>query len=109
MMLLAERGYRCIAHDGRGHGRSTQTWNGNNMDTYADDLATQIEQLDLKNVILEGFSTGGGGSGSLHRPSRQQPRGETCPGGSHSAPDAEDSGDDRSGRRIRELRACNGA
>jgi non-heme chloroperoxidase len=60
MMFLAARGYRCIAHDRRGHGRSTQTWGGNNMDTYADDLATLIEKLDLNDVILVGFSTGGG-------------------------------------------------
>lgn len=60
MMFLAARGYRCIAHDGRGHGRSSQTWNGHNMDTYADDLATLIEKLDLNDAILVGFSTGGG-------------------------------------------------
>jgi non-heme chloroperoxidase len=60
MIFLAARGYRCIAHDRRGHGRSSQTWNGNDMDTYADDLATLIEKLDLKNVVLVGFSTGGG-------------------------------------------------
>ncbi|PTY06125.1 alpha/beta hydrolase [Opitutaceae bacterium EW11] len=60
MLFLAENGYRCIAHDRRGHGRSTQTWEGNEMNTYADDLAAVIEALDLKNVILIGFSTGGG-------------------------------------------------
>jgi non-heme chloroperoxidase len=60
MLLLASNGYRCIAHDRRGHGRSTQTWDGNNMDTYADDLATLIETLDLREVTLVGFSTGGG-------------------------------------------------
>jgi len=49
-----------VAHDRRGHGRSSQPWNGNDMDTYADDLATVIETLDLKNVVLVGFSTGGG-------------------------------------------------
>ncbi|MDG4829461.1 alpha/beta hydrolase [Solwaraspora sp. WMMD1047] len=57
---LAEHGYRAIAHDRRGHGRSTQTWAGNEMDTYADDLATLIETLDLRDVTLVGFSTGGG-------------------------------------------------
>jgi non-heme chloroperoxidase len=60
MLFLAERGYRCIAHDRRGHGRSTQTWGGNEMDTYADDLAAVIEALDLRGLVLIGFSTGGG-------------------------------------------------
>ena len=53
-------GYRAIAHDRRGHGRSTQTWDGHNLDTYADDLAALIETLDLSNVVLVGHSTGGG-------------------------------------------------
>lgn len=60
MFFLASRGYRCIAHDRRGHGRSSQPWYGNDLDTYADDLATLIEQLDLNNAILVGHSTGGG-------------------------------------------------
>jgi non-heme chloroperoxidase len=60
MIFLAANGYRVIAHDRRGHGRSSQPWNGNDMDTYADDLATVIETLDLKNTVLVGFSTGGG-------------------------------------------------
>jgi len=60
MVFLGARGYRCIAHDRRGHGRSSQPWNGNDMDTYADDLAALIEALDLKNAILVGHSTGGG-------------------------------------------------
>jgi non-heme chloroperoxidase len=60
MVFLGERGYRVIAHDRRGHGRSSQTWNGNDMDTYADDLAQLIESLDLKNIVLVGHSTGGG-------------------------------------------------
>ena len=60
MLFLATHGYRCIAHDRRGHGRSSQPWNGNNMDTYADDLAILVETLDLKNVIHVGHSTGGG-------------------------------------------------
>jgi len=58
--FLAERGYRCIAHDRRGHGRSGQPWNGNDMDTYADDLAELTEALDLKGAIHVGHSTGGG-------------------------------------------------
>ena len=60
MVFLASRGYRCVAHDRRGHGRSSQPWNGNEMDTYADDLATLVEALDLKNAIHVGHSTGGG-------------------------------------------------
>src|SRR6202142_1289936 len=60
MLFLAERGYRCIAHDRRGHGRSSQPWNGNEMDTYADDLAALTEALDLKNAVHIGHSTGGG-------------------------------------------------
>ncbi|MDD1678642.1 MAG: alpha/beta hydrolase [Methanomicrobiales archaeon] len=60
MIFLADHGYRCIAHDRRGHGRSGQPWNGNDMDTYADDLATLIETLNLSDVILVGHSTGGG-------------------------------------------------
>ncbi len=60
MVFLASNGYRCIAHDRRGHGRSSQTWNGNDMDTYADDLSQLIETLDLKDITLVGHSTGGG-------------------------------------------------
>ncbi len=60
MMFVASHGFRGIAHDRRGHGRSDQPWSGNDMDTYADDLAELIESLDLANVILIGHSTGGG-------------------------------------------------
>jgi non-heme chloroperoxidase len=60
MMFFGERGYRVIAHDRRGHGRSAQTWTGNDMDTYADDLAALIEGLNLRDIILVGHSTGGG-------------------------------------------------
>ena len=60
MLFFGQRGYRVIAHDRRGHGRSTQTWDGNEMDTYADDLATLTERLDLKDAIHVGHSTGGG-------------------------------------------------
>jgi non-heme chloroperoxidase len=60
MVFLGERGYRVIAHDRRGHGRSSQTWSGNDMDTYADDLAQLFEALDLKDAVLVGHSTGGG-------------------------------------------------
>ena len=60
MLFLASHGYRCIAHDRRGHGRSSQPWDGNNMDTYADDLAELFAELDLKDVTMIGHSTGGG-------------------------------------------------
>jgi non-heme chloroperoxidase len=60
MFHLASHGFRCLAHDRRGHGRSMQTWHGNDMDTYANDLAQLLALLDLRNVILIGFSTGGG-------------------------------------------------
>ncbi len=60
MFFLASEGYRCIAYDRRGHGRSSQPWHGNDMDTYADDLAAVMDSLDLKNAVLVGHSTGGG-------------------------------------------------
>jgi non-heme chloroperoxidase len=60
MMFLASNGHRCIAHDRRGHGRSSQPWGGNDMDTYADDLFELVEALDLKRAVLVGFSAGGG-------------------------------------------------
>ena len=60
MFFLASRGYRCIAHDRRGHGRSSQPWNGNDLDTYADDLAELVEKLDLKDAVHVGHSIGGG-------------------------------------------------
>jgi non-heme chloroperoxidase len=60
MLFLAANGFRVVAHDRRGHGRSTQTWSGNDMDTYADDVAALIEALDLRDLALVGFSTGGG-------------------------------------------------
>jgi non-heme chloroperoxidase len=60
MLFVASKGYRAIAHDRRGHGRSSQPWNGNDMDTYADDLAALIDALDLRDAVLVGHSTGGG-------------------------------------------------
>jgi non-heme chloroperoxidase len=59
-LFFAENGFRAIAHDRRGHGKSTQTWDGNEMDTYADDLATLLDHLDVKDATLIGHSTGGG-------------------------------------------------
>ncbi|TCC00163.1 alpha/beta hydrolase [Micromonospora zingiberis] len=59
-LFLANNGYRVVAHDRRGHGRSSQTWQGNEMDTYADDLAAVLDHLDLREATLVGFSTGGG-------------------------------------------------
>jgi non-heme chloroperoxidase len=60
LFFTASNGYRAIAHDRRGHGRSSQTWNGNDMETYASDLAALIQKLELKDVVLVGHSTGGG-------------------------------------------------
>jgi non-heme chloroperoxidase len=60
MFFLASRGFRCIAHDRRGHGRSSQPWAGNDLDTYADDLAELVEALDLRDAVHVGHSTGGG-------------------------------------------------
>ena len=60
MLFLASRGFRCVAHDRRGHGRSSQPWGGHEMNTYADDLATVMDKLDLKKAVMVGFSTGGG-------------------------------------------------
>src|SRR5690606_38642444 len=60
MLFLADHGFRVVAHDRRGHGRSSQPWDGNDMDHYADDLAAVIEALDLRDATLVGFSTGGG-------------------------------------------------
>lgn len=60
LALVASRGYRAIAHDRRGHGRSSQTWGGNTMDTYADDLSALMDTLDLRDAVLVGHSTGGG-------------------------------------------------
>jgi hypothetical protein len=78
MLFLAQNGFRVIAHDRRGHGRSSQSSSGNDMDGYADDLAALIEALDLKDVTLVGHSTGGR-SRSLHRPAGHETR---CKGGS---------------------------
>src|ERR1017187_1720848 len=77
MMFLASNGYRSIAHDRRGHGRSSQPWGGNEMDTYADDLSELIERLDLKGAVLIGFSAGGGEVARAIRPPRTEPKFKT--------------------------------
>ena len=75
MEYLSSRGFRTIAFDRRGFGRSDQPWTGNDYNTFADDIAQLIEHLDLKDVTLVGFSMGGRRRGSLHRTSWQRPRG----------------------------------
>ena len=92
MLHLASNGFRCIAHDRRGHGRSSQPWHGNEMDTYADDLATLIDALDLKDAVLIGFSTGGG---EVARYIGRHGTKRVGEGGAHlggAAADAEDGG-----------------
>src|SRR5260221_5189748 len=69
LLFVASHGYRAIAHDRRGHGRSSQPWDGNDMDTYADDLAALIATLNLRDAVLVGHSTGGGeGARYIRRP-----------------------------------------
>ena len=86
MFFLASRGFRCIAHDRRGHGRSSQPWHGNDMDTYAEDLAALVNQLDLKDAIHVGHSTGGGPSLTFEKPNSNRSSREcgrtfmSCPG-----------------------------
>ena len=88
LFFLASNGYRAIAHDRRGHGRSSQPWNGNEMDTYADDLATLIETLDLKDVVLVGHSTGG--DHPIYGSLRYEARRQSGAGGRSAAAAAED-------------------
>jgi len=68
MVFLASHGYRCIAHDRRGHGRSSQPWSGNEMDTYADDLSELFEALGLRGAAMIGHSMGGGRSPATSAP-----------------------------------------
>ena len=89
LFTLASNGYRAIAHDRRGHGRSTQTWDGNDMDTYADDLAAVVQALDLHDVTHVGHSTGRRGGHALHRPAWHVPREGRGPGVGHPADDAQ--------------------
>ena len=83
MFYLASRGYRCIAHDRRGHGRSSQPWNGNDLDTYADDLAELVEPLDLNERDSRGPLDRRRGGRPLHRPSRDEARREGRPDRRH--------------------------
>ena len=90
MLFLAARGYRCIAHDRRGHGRSSQPWNGNDMDTYADDLAALVEALDLKDARPRRPLHRRRRSRPLHRPPRHQARGQGRADQRGAAADAQD-------------------
>ena len=90
MFFLASHGYRCIAHDRRGHGRSSQPWNGNDMDTYADDLAALVEMLDLKNADSRGPLHWRRRSCPLYRPPRHKTCGQSGADRRCAAADAED-------------------
>lgn len=96
MIFLADRGYRCIAHDRRGHGRSDQPWDGNDMNTYADDLGALVEKLGLKNAIHVGHSTVRWLSRALHRTPRHKEGSQGC---AHRCGTAADAQNDRQPRR----------
>src|SRR5215831_9264264 len=104
MVCLVTRGYRCIAHDRRGHGRSNQPWHGNDRDTYADDLATPVAQFDLTNAIHVGHSTGGVSAAPTPRRPRRLGAGEAPvragrdDGVSRSGERADRAGETRPGR-----------
>ena len=95
MVFLASRGYRCIAHDRRGHGRSSQPWNGNDMDTYADDLAALVEALDLQERDPRRPLDRRRRGGALHRPPRHEARRQGRADRRRAAADAEDRGQSR--------------
>jgi pimeloyl-ACP methyl ester carboxylesterase len=107
MFYLAERGYRCIAHDRRGHGRSDQPWHGNDLDTYADDLATLVETLNLKDAIHVGHSTGGGEVARYIGRHGTKGR-QGCADRRDPTADVEDSGQSRrlADRRVRSAPRC---
>ena len=106
MMFFGQRGYRVIAHDRRGHGRSTQTWDGNEMDTYADDLAALTEKLDLKNAIHVGHSTGGGEVARYIGRHGSKRVAHGCAHQCGAAADGEDGQESRRARRSRSSTAC---
>lgn len=85
MLFLGQKGYRIVAHDRRGHGRSGQSWQGNNMDQYADDFAGLLDHLDIKDATMAGHSTGGGEVVPLHRTSWREGRRQGCPDRSRSS------------------------
>jgi alpha-beta hydrolase superfamily lysophospholipase len=95
MLFLASNGYRCIAHDRRGHGRSSQPWNGNEMDTYADDLSELIEKLDLKDARPDRLLRGRRRSCPLYRPPRHETGGQGRADLRRPAADAENGGQSR--------------
>ena len=95
MFFLASNGYRCIAHDRRGHGRSSQPWNGNDMDTYADDLAQLFEALDLKGAVDDRPLDGRRRGRALHRTPRHEARREGGADGRGAADHGEDGGQSR--------------
>jgi len=95
MVYLPPTANRCIAHDRRGHGRSSQPWSGNNMDTYADDLSELIETLGLKGAVLIRLLRGRWRSGSLYRPPRHEAGGQGRADRRRSAADAENGGQSR--------------
>ena len=103
MLFFGQQGFRVIAHDRRGHGRSTQTWDGNEMDTYADDLAALTEHLDLKNAIHVGHSTGGGEVARYIGRHGSQARCQGCADQRGATADAED-GQESCGRAHLGLR-----
>ena len=101
MMFLAARGFRAIAHDRRGHGRSSQPWNGNDMDHYADDLAELVQALDLKDAVHVGHSTGGGEVARYIGRHGTAPRRQGGADQLGAAADAQDRGQSRAGCRSR--------
>ncbi len=95
MVFFGNNGYRVIAHDRRSHGRSSQTWDGNHMDQYADDLAELIETLDLKDLIMIGHSTGGGEVTHYLGRHGTKPRRQGRAGGRRAAADGQDGQESR--------------